>query len=132
MKASRIVSAALFAAPFAGVVALPSAAFAHPKLVATTPAAQATVSNVSKVSLTFSEALLAPVSGVDLVMTAMPGMSGHGPMKVSDVKTALGGGGKVLTATFPKALPAGSYKLDWHVVSTDTHPAKGSFDFSVK
>jgi len=31
-----------------------------------------------------------------------------------------------------KPLPAGSYKVDWHVVSVDTHPTEGNFTFTVK
>ena len=31
-----------------------------------------------------------------------------------------------------KALPAGSYKVDWHVTSVDTHKTEGTFVFTVK
>lgn len=31
-----------------------------------------------------------------------------------------------------KPLPPGSYKVDWHVVSVDTHPTEGNFTFTVK
>ena len=30
-----------------------------------------------------------------------------------------------------KALPPGTYKVSWHVVSVDTHPTEGSFTFQV-
>jgi methionine-rich copper-binding protein CopC len=31
-----------------------------------------------------------------------------------------------------KPLPPGIYKVDWHVVSVDTHPTEGNFTFTVK
>lgn len=30
-----------------------------------------------------------------------------------------------------KALPAGAYKVQWHVVSVDTHASEGNFTFTV-
>lgn len=61
---------------------LASAAFAHPKLVSSTPADQAEVTAPTKIELKFSETLTTQFSGANLVMTEMPGMSGHNPMKV--------------------------------------------------
>ncbi|MET0238531.1 MAG: copper resistance protein CopC, partial [Sphingobium sp.] len=40
--------------------------------------------------------------------------------------------GKTLTVTLPRALPVGTYKLDWHAVTADTHRIEGSYAFSVK
>jgi methionine-rich copper-binding protein CopC len=48
---------------------LPAAASAHSKLVSSNPAADATVAKPTKLSLTFSETFLAPMSGAELVMT---------------------------------------------------------------
>lgn len=31
-----------------------------------------------------------------------------------------------------KPLPAGTYTVNWHVVSVDTHPTEGNFTFTVK
>ena len=59
-------TAALFAA---------APAIAHPKLISATPAANAVVASPAKLQLTFSEGLVAKFSGVDLVMTDMPGRS---------------------------------------------------------
>ena len=98
-----------------------TAAQAHPKLMSSTPAANATV-----------EKLVAPFSGVELVMTGMPGMPGHGPMKMSGIKTAVGTDGKTLIATPKSPLPAGDYKLNWHAVAGDSHRIDGSFTFHVK
>jgi methionine-rich copper-binding protein CopC len=108
-----------------------SPALSHPKLVSSMPAAKATVSNVSQVSLAFSESLVAPVSGAELTMTSMPGMANH-RMKISGVKTSVGQDGKTLVAAFAKPLAAGTYQLDWHVVSTDTHRVRGTLAFTVR
>lgn len=106
-----------------------AAAFAHPKVVSTTPANHAEVAAPASVSVTFSETLL-PVSGAELVMTEMPGMT-MPPMNIK-VKVALSADAKSLVLTPARPLATGSYRVDWHVVSTDTHAVKGSFDFTVK
>lgn len=123
----RILLTAAFA-----LAALPSIALAHPKLLSSTPAANATVAKPTRLSLTFSEKLLAPLSGVDLTMTGMPGMANHAPMPIKGFKTAVEGDGKTLVVTFPRALPAGSYDLDWHIVGADQHKIAGKYSFSVK
>lgn len=110
----------------------PGAAVAHAKLVSSSPAAQAKASNVKTLSLTFSEGLIEKLSGIDLVMTGMPGMANHAPMAVTGFKTTLGADGKVLTVTLPRALPAGSYSLKYHAVTADTHRIEGTYVFSVK
>ncbi len=127
MKSQHALSALISA----GLFLVASPAFAHPKLLSSTPAAKATASNVSQVSLTFSEGLMAPVSGAELTMTSMPGMAGH-VMKISGVKTSVGKDGKTLVAAFAKPLAAGTYQMDWHVVSTDTHRVKGTLAFTVR
>ena len=109
-----------------------TAAQAHPKLVSATPAANATVARTAKIELHFSEALVSQFSGVDLVMTDMPGMKMNSPMKMNGVAVAVGPDGKTLVATLKTPLPAGSYKLDWHAVSADTHRINGSYTFQVK
>lgn len=109
-----------------------SAALAHAKLLASTPAADATVSNVKTLSLSFSETLVEKLSGVEIVMTGMPGMANHAPMKVAGFKSTLGGDGKVITIALPRALPAGSYDVKWHAVTADTHRIEGGYSFSVK
>lgn len=121
----------LFTAAFA-LAALPSVAMAHPKLLSSTPAADATVAKPAKLTLTFSEKLLAPLSGIDLTMTGMPGMANHAPMPIKGFKTTVEGDGKTMTVTLPRALPSGSYDLNWHIVGADQHKMAGKFSFSVK
>jgi methionine-rich copper-binding protein CopC len=99
-------------------------------LVSSTPAANATVAKPTKVTLTFSETFLAPLSGAELTMTGMPGMANHEPMPIKGFKTAVEG--KTMTLTFPRALPAGSYDLKWHLVGADQHKMEGGYSFKVK
>ena len=116
------VAVAGFAAP----------ALAHPKIVSAQPAQGANAEKVTQVSITFSEPLVAAMSGMDVVMTGMPGMDHHEPMKMTGVKTSLASDGVTLVAKLPRALPAGTYDANWHVVSADTHRVAGKLSFSVK
>ncbi len=119
---------ALFAALAAATLSAP--AMAHPRLVSASPAQNAAVSRPTSLSLTFSEALVAPLSGIELTMTGMPGMADHKPMQVKGFATKVTG--KTLVATFPRALPVGTYLLKWHVVAADQHRIEGSYSFKVK
>ena len=114
----------------AALLALPGMASAHSKLVSSSPAANATVAKPTKLTLTFSEAFLAPMSGVELTMTGMPGMADHPPMPIKGFKTVAAG--KTMTVTLPRALPAGSYDLKWHIVGADQHKMEGTYSFNVK
>ena len=67
------------------------------------PAANATVAKPTKLTLTFSEKLLAPLSGVDLTMTGMPGMADHAPMPIKGFRTAVDRDGKTLVVTTPRS-----------------------------
>ena len=109
----------------------PLPAFAHPKLVSATPAADTASAPTARVQLVFSEALVQQFSGADIAMTAMPGMKMNAPMRMSG-QASLAEDGKALVITFPKPLPKGSYRVDWHVVSTDTHRMQGNYNFQVQ
>lgn len=111
-------------------LALPLAAQAHPKLLSSAPAANAAVAKPTKLTLTFSENLVGPLSGIELVMTGMPGMAGHKPMPIKGFATSAKGA--VLTITLPRALPAGSYLLKWHAVAADQHRIEGQYTFTVR
>ncbi len=106
-------------------------AFAHPKLLSANPAANTVVAATARLQLSFSEGLVAQFSGADLSMTDMPGMKMKSPMKMA-LKASLAPDGKTLILALAKPLPRGTYKLDWHVVSTDTHRVQGSYAFKVK
>jgi methionine-rich copper-binding protein CopC len=123
MRFAPIVAAMLLVAPVA--------AYAHPKLVSATPAPNAVTAPTARLQLVFSEGLVAQFSSADLVMTEMPGMKMNAPMKMP-ATAALGADGKTLVVTLPRALPVGIYKLNYHVVSTDTHRVEGSYSFRVR
>jgi hypothetical protein len=106
-------------------------AFAHPKIVSSTPAAQSTVAPLSRIEINFSEKLLAPMAGATLTMTDMPGMATHAPMAIR-IATSVAPDGHTLIAVAPKPLPKGGYTLAYHVVSADTHRVEGELSFKVQ
>lgn len=115
-----------------GTLMAPAAAFAHPKLVAATPAANATVARTSTVKLIFSERLMPKMSNATLTMTGMPGMAHDAPMKMTGVTSTIAADGKSIILTSAKPLPAGAYRADWVIVGADTHRITGAHSFSVK
>lgn len=109
----------IFTLPAVAAVTLafaPVAAQAHPKLVSSTPAANAVVAASSRVELRFSEPLIAKLSGAEIVMTRMPGMATMKPMAVSGLAAQVGPDGKTLVVTSMTPLGAGTYKLSWHEI----------------
>jgi len=122
----------LIAAAALSLAILPGAALAHSKLLSSSPAANATVAKPTKLTLTCSEKFLAPMSGVELVMTGMPGMADHAPMPIKGFKTSVAPDGKTMIVTLPRALPAGSYELKWHIEGADQHRMEGGYSFKVK
>ena len=114
------------------VAALLSAgpALAHPKLLSATPAPNAIAKATTSLKLNFSESLVSQFSGATLIMTGMPGMKMTKPTAIA-AKASLGTGGKTLVISLAKPLVRGTYRLDWHVVSTDTHRVKGTYVFKV-
>lgn len=121
---------ARFATLFAAGMLMSALAQAHPKLVSSTPAEGSEGAAPAKIELHFSENLVTKFSGAKLAMTAMPGME-HAPMAV---KAAVSGGSdpKTMVITPASPLAAGTYKVDWRAVSSDTHPITGSVTFKVK
>ncbi|WP_144098266.1 copper homeostasis periplasmic binding protein CopC [Croceicoccus sediminis] len=111
-------------------LAAPVSAYAHPRLVAADPKAESTVAKPTKLTLTFSETLVGPISGVEITMTGMPGMANHKPMPVKGFKTEVTD--KTMTVVLPRALPAGTYDLKWHAVAADQHRIEGKYSFKVK
>ena len=117
----------------AAVASLAAApAIARPSLVSAQPAQAARASNVRAVSVTFSERLTAGQSGFELVMTGMPGMSNHAPMKMTGFRPELSPDGKTLRATLPRALPAGTYELKWFAAGADAQRASGVVRFTAR
>lgn len=127
---TRIKTAALTASFVATIVG--SAALAHPRLLQTTPTANATVAGPGKIELKFSEPLIRPMTGADVAMIGMPGKPHHAPFKMSGFTPTLSADRKTFTLTGRRLLPVGTYRVAWHAVSVDTHRVQGSFAFAVK
>lgn len=106
-------------------------ALAHPALLSSTPKADAEVSAPEKIELHFSENLVAQFSAANLLMTGMPGMANHQPMKIA-IKVTAGGDPKTMVIVPAQPLMAGAYRVDWRAVSTDTHTVNGAVPFTVK
>lgn len=109
----------------------PTAASAHAKLVGSTPAANTTASKVTAVTLRFNEKIIASTAKVELVMTGMPGMANHAPMKIA-ITPMMGKDGKSMTLTVKRALVPGTYKVKWAAAGADTHRMGSEFSFTVK
>ena len=92
----RLVLLAALAATFQAGPAL-----AHPQLVSATPAANSAVAKPTRLTLTFSEVLVASLSGIELTMTGMPGMANHAPMPIRGFTAQVAG--KSITVTLPRA-----------------------------
>ena len=122
----------LFAAPVLAALTFSGAAFAHAKLVNSTPAANAVVAKPTKIVLTFNEKLIAKFATTTLTMTGMPGMKDHAPMKISGFTSAMSKDGKTMTLMMKRALVAGTYELNWAAAGPDAHRMEGSFTFTVK
>jgi methionine-rich copper-binding protein CopC len=103
---------------------------AHPKLLSSTPAEGVEGASPEKIELHFSENLVTQFSGAKLLMTEMAGMA-HAPMPVK-AKVSGGSDPKSMLITPTTPLTAGTYKVEWRAVSSDTHPITGNIIFKVK
>jgi hypothetical protein len=110
------LSAALLLSP------LPASAHAH--LDHASPAAGSTVTQAPKdVTIWFTEALESKFSGIDV-------RDAQGASVAGGVATLDSGNTAELRVPL-KALPPGTYKVIWHVMSVDTHRTQGDFSFTV-
>ncbi|PZR30505.1 MULTISPECIES: copper homeostasis periplasmic binding protein CopC [Caulobacter] len=99
-------------------------ASAHAKLVASDPAANATVAAPKTIRLTFNEKLAPAFSSFELAMAD--------GMKTS-VKTTVSADHKTITGVPKGRLMAGAYKLTWHAAAADDgHRMDGTLTFTVK
>ena len=99
-------------------------AHAHPALETAVPGQGATVSSPKEIRLTFTEDLVAKFSGLtvkdqsgQLIETASPSVNPNHK--------------RLLIVPIPRALLPGTYDVDWHAVSVDTHRVSGHFSFKV-
>ncbi|MDI1330637.1 MAG: copper homeostasis periplasmic binding protein CopC [Pseudomonas sp.] len=125
-----VLKSCVVAVALSSSLLLSAVAQAHPKLLSSTPAEGESGPAPAKIELHFSENLVTQFSGAKLVMTEMPGMS-HSPMAM---KASVAGSNdpKTMILTPASPLTAGTYKVEWRAVSSDTHPITGSVTFKVK
>lgn len=107
----------------AAVTLLASVALsAHLKLLKSTPAADATVSESPKtVQIWYSEEPLLPMSGITIA----------GPKGAVSAERLRAGDAHSLIADLPAALAPGKYEVRWKTAGDDGHVLRGTFSFSV-
>lgn len=98
-------------------------AHAHARVVASTPAASATVASTRAITVTFSDRVAPAFSGLDVVNAA--------GTKVA-VTSTVSEDGKTISGRTARALRAGAYTVNWHAASTDGHRMIGNFAFTVR
>jgi len=103
-------------------------AYAHPRLIGTNPAANATVGPPAAIALSFNERVVPRFTGATVTMTTGSG-AGHA---VTGLTPAFGADGKTLKLASAHPLTRGSYNVAWHAVGSDTHRVAGSFAFRVQ
>ena len=106
------------------VALVPAAAFAHARVVSSSPAANAAIAPPKQISVTFSEALVPAFSKLEVTMAGMD-------MKVP-LKIAVSTDRKTMTGTPQGAFSKGSYVINWSAASVDGHKSKGSIPFKIK
>ena len=108
------------------VLMTPAAAVhAHPALIDTSPKADSIIAaSPSMIQLSFSEELIAKFSGIDLKDQAGKRVE-TGPAATAPENK------KQLTIPVITSLTSGTYTVEWHAVSEDTHRVKGSYSFKI-
>jgi copper transport protein len=100
------------------------AAWAHARLVRTSPAAGAVVAHApTAVRVTFDDRVWA-MGGNDVVRNSNRRSVLDGPARVT-------GNGKILVLPLRAKLPDGAYSVRWRILSDDGHPLGGAFAFRV-
>lgn len=125
LKASLVVLA------LSGTVLGATGADAHAKLVASNPAANATVSGPTKVQLRFDEKLVGKGSSFQLFITARPGSKLAAPTPVA-AAVSLAPDGQMLVASLTRPLTTGAYLVAWHATTSDGERKNGTFGFMVR
>jgi copper resistance protein C len=101
------------------------AAYAHPELQSTEPAAGAAMTTSPKqIRIRFNESVMPQFSGVEL-------KDQTGKIIPTGKATTDPTNKKLLIVPVIEQLPPGDYKVEWHAVSDDTHRVKGNYPFSV-
>jgi methionine-rich copper-binding protein CopC len=114
----RPIAGALFLA-----FATATAVHAHAHLVKSEPGVDAIVSAPHELVLHFSEQLEGAFSGATVTDARGAAVSGKATVDANDKKT-------MRVPLKPDG--GGTYKVNWHALSVDTHKTQGSFSFTVK
>jgi methionine-rich copper-binding protein CopC len=118
---SRILTAALLA----GVsLAASSSALAHAMLDGAIPAVGSTVAPTDTISLRYTEGIEPHFSSVTVAIDGGAVLPAARP----DVDPA---DRRILVLHLAAPLPAGHYRVEWRVVSVDSHRTEGGFTFTV-
>ncbi len=112
-------------------LAVAGVAQAHPTLVSSRPAANASVSSTGQIDLVFNEKLRPASTRIQLFMTTMPGMAMNAPMAMP-VSVMMGKDGKSVMVMSRSALPRGGYELRWMAAGDDREVVSGKFSFQVR
>jgi len=121
MSITKKSAVALIVASLSG-----TAAFAHADLQSAEPAAGSeATSSPTEIRITFTEAVIPQFSGVEL--------KDQTGKQVATGKAAVDPANKsVLIVPISERLPAGTYRVEWHAVSEDTHRVKGTYSFRLQ
>jgi methionine-rich copper-binding protein CopC len=115
---------ALLIAALAASAAMPSLASAHAFLKTATPPVGGTLQTApTQVVIEYTEGVEPSLSTIE-VQDPSGARVDTGP-----VRTAPGNDKQLVVGL--KALQPGSYKVIWHVTSTDTHKTEGSYSFTI-
>jgi methionine-rich copper-binding protein CopC len=99
-------------------------AHAHPALEAANPGRGATVSPPKEIRLTFTESVIPKFSGLTV-------KDQSGSVIETGKPTTDPADKRQLVVPIAKPLSPGTYDVDWHAVSVDTHRVNGHFSFKV-
>jgi methionine-rich copper-binding protein CopC len=114
---------ALVTTALLGSLLAASSVWAHAHLKGQTPAADSTVSAPAQLRLEFSE-------GVEATFTKVTLTRDGAAVPLKSLATE-GSDKKTLIVTPAAPLTAGTYKVEWHAVSVDTHKSEGAYAFKV-
>ncbi|MEH6702763.1 MULTISPECIES: copper resistance protein CopC [unclassified Parasphingorhabdus] len=105
--------------------------FAHLSLVTAKPAANATITPTKRIDLVFDEKIMPANTRTQLMMTSMPGMACHAPMKMP-ISVMMGKDGKSVMVMMTKPLTSGGYELRSMASGDDNEVISGKYAFQVK
>lgn len=115
----------------AGALLGATPALAHPQVVSSTPAANATVARPAHISVVFNEALRPANTRMQLVMISMPGMAAGHTMTIP-ASVMMGKDGKSVMVMPRTALAPGGYELRWMAAGPDREVKSGKIAFTVR